>query len=116
MSVLARRSRFLSFRACRDRVIFSGLAHPRSSADNDITARNLVKAHHAPHPENRGRSAVRHLPIRRWNKFNRCPLLPRSAIPEPPPDTDGEAMSAGFSDQLIAVLPRLRRFARGLTG
>lgn len=25
-------------------------------------------------------------------------------------------MSAGFSDQLIAVLPRLRRFARGLTG
>ena len=24
--------------------------------------------------------------------------------------------SAGFSDQLIAVLPRLRRFARGLTG
>jgi RNA polymerase sigma-70 factor (ECF subfamily) len=25
-------------------------------------------------------------------------------------------MSAGFSDQLVAVLPRLRRFARGLTG
>ena len=25
-------------------------------------------------------------------------------------------MNAGFSDQLIAVLPRLRRFARGLTG
>ena len=25
-------------------------------------------------------------------------------------------MSTGFSDQLIAVLPRLRRFARGLTG
>jgi RNA polymerase sigma-70 factor (ECF subfamily) len=25
-------------------------------------------------------------------------------------------MSASFSDQLIAVLPRLRRFARGLTG
>ena len=25
-------------------------------------------------------------------------------------------MSAAFSDQLIAVLPRLRRFARGLTG
>jgi RNA polymerase sigma-70 factor (ECF subfamily) len=27
-----------------------------------------------------------------------------------------EAMNASFSDQLIAVLPRLRRFARGLTG
>jgi RNA polymerase sigma-70 factor (ECF subfamily) len=26
------------------------------------------------------------------------------------------AVSAAFSDQLIAVLPRLRRFARGLTG
>jgi RNA polymerase sigma-70 factor (ECF subfamily) len=25
-------------------------------------------------------------------------------------------VSAGFSDQLVAVLPRLRRFARGLTG
>ena len=28
----------------------------------------------------------------------------------------GEPASARFSDQLIAVLPRLRRFARGLTG
>jgi len=28
----------------------------------------------------------------------------------------GDPVSRGFSDQLIAVLPRLRRFARGLTG
>src|SRR5215831_6602302 len=28
----------------------------------------------------------------------------------------GRAVSVGFNDQLIAVLPRLRRFARGLTG
>jgi RNA polymerase sigma-70 factor (ECF subfamily) len=28
----------------------------------------------------------------------------------------GDPVSAGFSDQLIAVLPRLRRFARGLAG
>ncbi len=28
----------------------------------------------------------------------------------------GDPVSTGFSDQLIAVLPRLRRFARGLTG
>jgi RNA polymerase sigma-70 factor, ECF subfamily len=28
----------------------------------------------------------------------------------------GRAVSIGFNDQLIAVLPRLRRFARGLTG
>src|SRR5439155_17203538 len=31
-------------------------------------------------------------------------------------DAAGGPASAGFSDQLIAVLPRLRRFARGLTG
>lgn len=30
--------------------------------------------------------------------------------------TRARAMSASFSDQLVAVLPRLRRFARGLTG
>jgi RNA polymerase sigma-70 factor (ECF subfamily) len=28
----------------------------------------------------------------------------------------GEPVSGAFSDQLVAVLPRLRRFARGLTG
>jgi len=28
----------------------------------------------------------------------------------------GDPVSQRFSDQLIAVLPRLRRFARGLTG
>jgi RNA polymerase sigma-70 factor (ECF subfamily) len=38
--------------------------------------------------------------------------------PEPggPAESPGAAMSTSFSDQLIAVLPRLRRFARGLTG
>jgi RNA polymerase sigma-70 factor (ECF subfamily) len=30
--------------------------------------------------------------------------------------TRARVMSASFSDQLVAVLPRLRRFARGLTG
>ena len=43
-------------------------------------------------------------------------MFSRYAIPDPNSDVDGRAMSAGFSDQLIAVLPRLRRFARGLTG
>jgi RNA polymerase sigma-70 factor (ECF subfamily) len=32
------------------------------------------------------------------------------------PEPGAEGMSGSFSDQLIAVLPRLRRFARGLTG
>ena len=32
------------------------------------------------------------------------------------PEPSGAAVGAHFSDQLIAVLPRLRRFARGLTG
>lgn len=40
----------------------------------------------------------------------------RQASAEWQPKVDGPAMSGGFSDQLIAVLPRLRRFARGLTG
>src|SRR6266481_5511475 len=42
-----------------------------------------------------------------------------SAERQPPvdrPSSGAAAMSGSFSDQLIAVLPRLRRFARGLTG
>ena len=35
-------------------------------------------------------------------------------VDHPPSGVDG--MNSGFSDKLIAVLPRLRRFARGLTG
>jgi RNA polymerase sigma-70 factor (ECF subfamily) len=42
-------------------------------------------------------------------------LFMRQASAERQPKVDGP-MSGGFSDQLIAVLPRLRRFARGLTG
>ena len=51
-----------------------------------------------------------------WNKFNRCPLLPHHVSPAARPQPDGAAVSAGFGDQLVAMLPRLRRFARGLTG
>jgi RNA polymerase sigma-70 factor, ECF subfamily len=40
---------------------------------------------------------------------------PSAAVGAPEPATQASA-GAGFSDQLIAVLPRLRRFARGLTG
>jgi RNA polymerase sigma-70 factor, ECF subfamily len=45
----------------------------------------------------------------------------RQSSAERQPQGDGppvgpEGMSGKFSDQLIAVLPRLRRFARGLTG
>jgi RNA polymerase sigma-70 factor, ECF subfamily len=40
---------------------------------------------------------------------------PSAAVSAPEPATQASA-GAGFSDQLIAVLPRLRRFARGLTG
>src|ERR1700749_597862 len=36
-------------------------------------------------------------------------------VPDQPVDRR-EPVSARFSDQLIAALPRLRRFARGLTG
>jgi RNA polymerase sigma-70 factor, ECF subfamily len=40
----------------------------------------------------------------------------RQPIPGRPAATVEATVSASFSDQLIAVLPRLRRFARGLTG
>jgi len=43
-------------------------------------------------------------------------LSPCHNKPEEQPEVGGSAMSSGFSDQLIAILPRLRRFARGLSG
>lgn len=50
------------------------------------------------------------------NKANPDALLLRQAGPNEPAPTGSRPASAGFSDQLVAVLPRLRRFARGLTG
>src|SRR6185312_9719476 len=52
------------------------------------------------------------------NKQRGGPLLLRSKHAEAPSRAieRGEAVSGRFSDQLVAVLPRLRRFARGLTG
>jgi RNA polymerase sigma-70 factor (ECF subfamily) len=50
------------------------------------------------------------------NKANPDALLLRQAGPNEPAQTGSRPASAGFSDQLVAVLPRLRRFARGLTG
>jgi len=50
------------------------------------------------------------------NKANPDALLLRQAGPNEPAPTGYRPASAGFSDQLVAVLPRLRRFARGLTG
>jgi RNA polymerase sigma-70 factor (ECF subfamily) len=43
-------------------------------------------------------------------------LLRRSAVSPGEPAADQDPAAARFGDQLIAVLPRLRRFARGLTG
>ena len=40
----------------------------------------------------------------------------RSYAESPVRNFGSEPVSAGFGDQLIAALPRLRRFARGLTG
>jgi RNA polymerase sigma-70 factor (ECF subfamily) len=50
------------------------------------------------------------------NKANPDALLARQAGPSEPAPMGIRPASAGFSDQLVAVLPRLRRFARGLTG
>ena len=50
------------------------------------------------------------------NKANCCPLSPRQVGARDLLPPGGDAMSVPVSDQLIAVLPRLRRFARGLTG
>jgi len=43
-------------------------------------------------------------------------LMRRLVAPPPGPVADADPVVRRFSDQLIAVLPRLRRFARGLTG
>jgi len=43
-------------------------------------------------------------------------LSPRQADPGGAASPGAGPVSARFSDQLVAVLPRLRRFARGLTG
>ena len=50
------------------------------------------------------------------NKPFHDPLSPRQADPGGPASSGSGPASARFSDQLVAVLPRLRRFARGLTG
>src|SRR6185437_13706195 len=47
---------------------------------------------------------------------NHHPLSPCQDSPGGLPLPGRRAVSASVSDQLIAVLPRLRRFARGLTG
>jgi RNA polymerase sigma-70 factor, ECF subfamily len=50
------------------------------------------------------------------NKANPTPLSLRQAGQNTPAPAGANPVSARFSDQLVAVLPRLRRFARGLTG
>lgn len=50
------------------------------------------------------------------NKANQDPFSPRQAGSSDPAASGFRPVSARFSDQLVAVLPRLRRFARGLTG
>ena len=50
------------------------------------------------------------------NKANQDPLSSRQAGSSDPAASGFRPVSARFSDQLVAVLPRLRRFARGLTG
>ncbi len=50
------------------------------------------------------------------NKANPTPLSLRQAGPSTPAPAGSNPVSVRFSDQLVAVLPRLRRFARGLTG
>ena len=50
------------------------------------------------------------------NKAHNHPFSSRQASVDGPPLLESGAVSVSISDQLIAVLPRLRRFARGLTG
>jgi RNA polymerase sigma-70 factor, ECF subfamily len=50
------------------------------------------------------------------NKANQDPLSSRQAGSSDPAASGFRPVSARFSDQLVAVLPRLRRFARGMTG
>jgi RNA polymerase sigma-70 factor, ECF subfamily len=51
-----------------------------------------------------------------WNRTDRPALSLRQPDPGRPAEAGATPVSHSFSDQLIAVLPRLRRFARGLTG
>jgi len=50
------------------------------------------------------------------NKADQDALSSRQAGSSDPAVSGFRPVSARFSDQLVAVLPRLRRFARGLTG
>jgi RNA polymerase sigma-70 factor, ECF subfamily len=50
------------------------------------------------------------------NKASGGPLSVHEFAGSPPPAAEDASARRRFGDQLIAVLPRLRRFARGLTG
>jgi RNA polymerase sigma-70 factor (ECF subfamily) len=50
------------------------------------------------------------------NKSDHPPFSPCQAVCETPVFLGERSLSPSFNDQLIAVLPRMRRFARGLTG
>ena len=50
------------------------------------------------------------------NKVGRDTLSQRQAELREPTNAGQRPATAGFSDQLVAMLPRLRRFARGMTG
>jgi len=50
------------------------------------------------------------------NKAHHQPLFSRQVSVGGPPPSESGAVSVSINDQLIAVLPRLRRFARGLAG
>ena len=50
------------------------------------------------------------------NKIGRDTLSQRQAELREPMNAGQRPVTAGFSDQLVAMLPRLRRFARGMTG
>ena len=56
------------------------------------------------------------MPVAPRNKADRQPLSANEASVGNLPLSGRVAMSVSVSDQLIAVLPRMRRFARGLTG
>ena len=63
-----------------------------------------------------GRPGGRSVSLGPRNKGHHYPLFLREVRWGEPPASGRIAVSASFSDQLIAVLPRMRRFARGLTG
>lgn len=55
-------------------------------------------------------------PLLPGNKKGRDTLSQRQAESRGPTNVGQQPASSGFSDQLVAMLPRLRRFARGMTG